>query len=220
MRDLPEQIDLARAALGGAPAYRRRGVSRVRVPRGDVEVDVDMENTEDGVYLWGTLVSAGPGRATEAGGYHPFCTWQPLTGAVEAELFARFWAWLTGLRAAAAAAGLVFRAYCYNAAAENTQMLRIAAAAGLADEVAAFTGSGQWVDLLRVFESQLITGAPAGLKHVAALCGFTWEVEDPGGGESMIRYDQAAGPGAARRPGTAGMAGDTPAAREPGAARE
>ena len=36
----------------------------------------------------------------------------------------------------------------------------------------------------------------------------------------MIRYDQAAGPGAARRPGTAGMAGDTPAAREPGAARE
>jgi predicted RecB family nuclease len=203
MRDLPEQIDLARAALGRSPAYRRRGVTRVRVPRGDVEVDIDMENTEDGVYLWGALVYAGPGRA-EAGGYHPFCTWQPLTGGVEADLFARFWAWMTGLRRDAAAAGLVFRAYCYNAAAENTQMLRIAAAAGLADEVTAFTGSGQWVDLLRVFEAQLITGAPAGLKNVAALCGFTWDVEDPGGGESMIRYDQATGSGLAGERGQAG----------------
>jgi predicted RecB family nuclease len=193
MRDLPEQIDLARAALGTAPAYRRRGVTRVRVPRGDIEVDVDMENTEDGVYLWGALLSAGPGRAGELVGYHPFCTWEPLAGDTEAKLFARFWAWLTGLRRDAAAAGLVFRAYCYNAAAENTQMRRIAAAAGLADEVAAFTGSGQWVDLLRVFDGQLITGGPAGLKHVAALSGFTWDVEDPGGGESMLRYDQAVG---------------------------
>ena len=174
-----------------------------------------MENTEDGVYLWGALVSAGPGRATGAGGYHPFCTWQPLTGAMEAELFAQFWAWLTGLRRDAAAAGLVFRAYCYNAAAENTQMLRIAAAAGLAEEVAAFTGSGQWVDLLRVFEAQLITGGPAGLKHVAALCGFTWEVEDPGGGESMIRYDQAAGRGAASGPYAADAPGSTPGPGRP-----
>jgi predicted RecB family nuclease len=194
MRDLPEQIDLARAALGGSPAYRRRGVTRVRVPRGDIEVDVDMENTEDGVYLWGALLSAGPGRAGERDGYHPFGTWEPLTGDAEAELFGRFWTWLTGLRRDAAAAGLAFRAYCYNAAAENTQMRRIAAAAGLADEVAAFIGSGQWVDLLRVFGNQLITGGPAGLKQIAALTGFTWDVEDPGGGESMLRYDQAVGP--------------------------
>jgi predicted RecB family nuclease len=193
MRDLPEQIDLARAGLGQSPAYRRRGVMRVRVPRGDIEVDVDMENTEDGVYLWGALLSAGQGGVSERDGYHPFCTWEPLTGDTEAELFARFWAWLAGLRGDAAAAGLAFRAYCYNAAAENTQMRRIAAAAGLADEVAAIIGSGQWVDLLRVFDNQLITGGPAGLKQVAALSGFTWDVEDPGGGESMLRYDVAVG---------------------------
>ena len=207
MRNLPEQIDLARAALGSSAAYRRRGVTRVRVPRGDIEVDVDMENTEDGVYLWGALLSAGQGQPSEPDGYHPFCTWEPLTADTEVELFGRFWAWLTRLRRDAADAGLVFRAYCYNEAAENTQMRRIAAAAGLADEVMAFTGSGQWVDLLRVFGNQLVTGRPAGLKQVAALSGFTWDVQDPGGGESMLRYDQAVGTSGAS-PGESAAARD------------
>jgi predicted RecB family nuclease len=150
---------------------------------------------EEGVYLWGALVTDRTGRAALPTGYHPFATWQNLTPGAEAALFARFWQWLTKLRRTAANAGLAVRAYCYNAAAENTQLQRIAAATGPAEDVAAFIESPQWVDLYRVFTTQLLTGTGAGLKEIAALCGFTWQVEDPGGAESMIRYDQAVAAG-------------------------
>jgi predicted RecB family nuclease len=191
MRDLPGQIDLARAALGAEPAYRRRGITQVQVARGDIEIDIDMENVEEGVYLWGALVTDRAGTSGLPAGYHPFCTWGRLGPEAESTLFAQFWQWLCQLRRDAAGAGLAVGAYCYNAAAETTQMRRIAAAAGLAEPVTAFTGSPQWVDLYRVFTSQLITGTAAGLKEVAVLCGYTWQADDPGGGQAMIRYDQA-----------------------------
>src|SRR5260370_32703187 len=163
MQGAAERIDRARAALGGSRAYRRRGVERVEVPRGDVEVDIDMENVEDGVYLWGTLITNRSGRAAGPAGYRAFCIWDPMTSDVEAGLFTEFWRWLSELRASAADAGLAFRAYCYNATAENTQMRRIAAEAGLEDDVAAFTRAEEGVDQLRVFETQLLTGASAGV---------------------------------------------------------
>ena len=193
MADLAQQIDRARAALGDCPAYRSRGVDRVEVPRGDVEVDIDMENSEEGVYLWGALVTIRSGWDGEPAGYRGFRTWEPMTSQVEADLFADFWRWLSGLRRAVADAGLTFRAYCYNAAAENSQLRRIASDGVLAGEVADFIGSDQWVDLYRVFDRQLVTGHSAGLKTVAALAGFSWQVADAGGDQSMVRYDEAVG---------------------------
>jgi predicted RecB family nuclease len=194
MQDLPEQIDQARAALGGSAAYRRREVATVAVPRGDIEVDIDMENTADGVYLWGTLVTIRTDWTARPAGYRAFSSWEAVTAAIEADVFTGFWRWFTDLCAAAASDGLSVRAYCYNASAENSQLRRLASVCGFEEEVAAFTGSQKWIDLYRVFADQLITGGPAGLKAVAPLAGFSWEVADPGGDEAMLRYEQATGP--------------------------
>jgi predicted RecB family nuclease len=191
MSTLPEQVDLARAILGPAPIYRRRDVESVVVPRADIEVDVDMENVETGVYLWGALVSDRTQPATPPQ-YRAFATWQPLDAHVEAENSLRFWEWLAFLRDAAVGRGQSFRAYCYNASAENTYLHRLGVAAGILEEVTAFIRSDQWVDLLQVVNANLLSGGGLGLKKVAPSAGFSWGVEDPGGGASMLRYDLAA----------------------------
>jgi len=194
MTTLPEQIDQARAAIGPAPVYRRRGIAGLTVPRADVEVDIDMENVEEGVYLWGNLVTdRTTGRGQPA--YVPFCTWEPLTNDVETGNSLRFWRWLMDLRSATRSRGLTFAAFCYNASSENRQLRRLGLGAGTQSEVEAFIASDEWVDMLRVFGSQLITGGSIGLKATAPLAGFSWSVDDAGGEDSMVMHDIAvAGP--------------------------
>jgi len=189
---LHDQIDMARAALGSEPVYRRRGVEEVVVPRADVEVDVDMENVEDGVYLWGALLTDRSGEPADAG-YRAFATWAPLTVEEQVRNFLEFWDWLMGVRAETLTAGRSFKAYCYHEGAENRYLRSLGLEAGIEEEVEAFITSDEWVDVRQVSDSQLITGTGMGLKVVAPLAGFSWEVEDPGGGESMLWYDAAVG---------------------------
>jgi predicted RecB family nuclease len=190
MASLVEQIDMARAAIGPAPVYKKRGVENIVVPRADVEVDIDMENVAEGVYLWGNLVT-NHAMSPVTPEYVSFVTWEELTGDVEAQNSLAFWHWLMALRSATHANGLTFAAYCYNASAENAYLRRLGLSAGIEEDVETFIDSDEWVDMLRVFDSQLITGGSSGLKVIAALAGFSWPVDDAGGGESMVMHDVA-----------------------------
>ena len=172
------------------------GASRgCAVPRGDVEVDVDMENTEDGVYLWGALVTAGAWSGPATGRVPPVLH----LGADDRRRRGRAVRRVLGVAGGAAGGTRRPRAWC-SAPTATTRPRRTPRCAGSPrppgwpTRSRRSSGPAQWVDLLRVFDGQLITGGPAGLKQVAALSGFTWDVEDPGGGESMLRYDQAVAP--------------------------
>jgi predicted RecB family nuclease len=190
------QIELARARVGQLPAYRRRDVVAVEVPRADIEVDVDMESTNDGCYLWGALATDRREPGAE-GAYLSFATWDPDIEEGELAAFEKFWSWLRAVRARAAAAGATFRAYCYSRSAEEGQMKRLADRLGLRDEVDAFLLSDEWVDLLEVVRGQLVTGRSMGLKETAPLAGFAWRFDDAGGTLAMVKYDEAVDEGAA-----------------------
>ena len=190
---LADQVDAARAALGDAPAYRRRGVGTVSVPRGDIEVDIDMENVEDGVYLWGVLVTDRSGKGLVPTGYRAFVTWEPLTRTKKPRFSTSSGTGSHRLRAVAAGSGLRLRAYCYNEAAEDGQMRRLAATVGLRAEVEMLIGSDEWVDLRRVFEDQLVTGVVGGPQACGTSQRLPWEVDDPGRDVSMLYYETAVG---------------------------
>jgi len=186
------QIELARARVGGLPAYRRRDVVAVEVPRADIEVDVDMENTNDGCYLWGALGTDRRGQEP-AVEYVSFATWDADIESGELVAFEQFWSWLQAVRARAVEEGATFRAYCYSRSAEEGQMKRLAdrLGGGLRDEVDAFLASDEWVDLLEIVRGQLVTGRSMGLKETAPLAGFAWRFDDAGGTLAMVKYDEA-----------------------------
>jgi predicted RecB family nuclease len=188
---LASAVANARARHGAAIAYRRPGVRSIEVERADVEVDVDMENVEEGAYLWGAHATDHRGSGVVAPGYHAFVDWDADAALAGARAFAGFWAWLSQLRRDCADRGLTLRAYCWSAAAENRWLRAGARALDIEDEVERFIASQEWVDLLRVFDAQVITGRASGLKVVAPLLGFAWDDDDPSGAASMVWWQSA-----------------------------
>lgn len=191
-----DAIFLARSWLADLTMVRR--VDEVDVPRADVEVDIDMESFGDsGSYLWGCLLS-GADIGIEHG-YWSFSTWDPLPTLDEARSFAEFWAWLSEVRTRAAAAGLTFRAYCYNALAENrwlfASVTRFSGMAGIPTraEIKSFVDSEEWVDLFRSVSEQFLCARGKGLKVVAPIAGFQWRDPEAGGEASMRWYRDAVG---------------------------
>ncbi|SEP53837.1 RecB family nuclease, putative, TM0106 family [Amycolatopsis saalfeldensis] len=191
-----DAIMLARAWLADLTMVRR--TPEVEVPRADVEVDVDMESFGDaGAYLWGTLLSGADIGLPR--GYLAFATWDPLPTDDEARSFAEFWAWFTDVRERTLAAGLTFRAYCYNALAENRWLFgsveRFGDHPGVPSRraVQSFVDSEEWVDLFRSVTDQFLCSRGKGLKVVAPVAGFSWRDPEAGGEASMRWYRDAVG---------------------------
>jgi len=182
----------ARAPLGPEPVYRRPGVDELTVPRADIEIDIDMENVNEGVYIWGALINDRTKPDTKPE-YIPFVSWEPINDEEELEVFLAMWNWLTTQRDQAKDNGLTMKAYVWHEPAENYHLRRISEAANsrLEEQVENLINSDVWVDLKRVFEKSWITGGSVGLKSIAPLAGFEWDVDDPGGGLSMVKYDEA-----------------------------
>ena len=189
-------VALARGWQAGLSVVRK--VRQIEISRGDVEVDVDMESFVDyGAYLWGTLLTgADIGLPRD---YRAFGTWEPLPTDDEARSFAEFWAWFSDVRARAAARGLTFRAYCYNAMAENRWLLgsaeRFAGMPGIPSvaEVQEFVESDEWVDLFVSVSESFLCAEGKGLKVIARIAGYEWHDPEAGGEASMRWYREAVG---------------------------
>lgn len=188
---LADAIVRARAALGDQPIYRTPG-GETRIPRFDIEIDLDMENAIDGeVYLWGALITDRSGSGLAPVGYHPFVTWVATGEGGEEQVFSEFWEWLTELARRAATAGVTLGVYTWSGA-EARELGRISHdRAERHDEVEAFVSGGHWVDLLTAFDAGWTNGESSSLKVVATAVGYRWAVEDPGGAVSMVRHAEA-----------------------------
>lgn len=188
-----DTVVVAKAWLAGAPLVRRH--DHVHVRRADIEIDIDMESYhEHGAYLWGTLLNVGGISA-----YRAFVSWDPVPTDDEARSFAEFWTWLSAERAAAAASGKTFAAYCYSRTAEDKWLLgsarRFAGFPGVPteDEVREFIDSPQWVDIYQVVTDQFVCPNGKGLKKIAPIAGHRWRDEEAGGEASMSWYREAVG---------------------------
>ena len=197
MAGLADSIDRARAGLAGQ-AFLRRGVTEVDLARAALEVDLDLERSEAGTYLWGALVTtrqATAGSAPVELGYRAFVEFDPLEESGELRLLRALLDWFAELSAACELAGWSWRVYWYSHA-EADELRRLARLSGDPDvgrAVEELCDPRRTSDLREVVERHLVVGHGVGLKKMSVYSGFRWRDADPSGSESMAWYDRAVG---------------------------
>jgi predicted RecB family nuclease len=193
---LCKQIENARSVQAGGPIIRQP----VEIPRGDIEIDFDLECTVNPaqVYLWGALLTHEVADWPEPSGcYVSFADWAPMTEESEAQLVANLWAWLQQQIALAEQRQLTVKIYGYNLASTETSHLRRITATGAApglptlDELAVFTEHDRYVDLLDYMKQKWISNDGYSLKVMAPAHSFNWSDDDPGGFNSIDWYHEA-----------------------------
>jgi len=172
----------ARMTVAGV-ALERETSGPIEVPRGDVEIDFDIEwDIDDHVYLWGAYVSR-PGVEPE---YVAHASWDELDADGEYALASRFAHWLRAEITAATSAGQSVLVFHYSDP-EPKYLARLLGDAAVADLVDHF------VDLLPIVRQHYFGAQGLGIKKVAPQFGFGWRDEDPGGLQSQLWLIEARG---------------------------
>lgn len=197
---LVSSIDGARVRLrGDRRPYSERNDPLSSLSRGDIEVDVDMENAEI-VYLWGTYLTDRRGVAAPCDlvqpGYRPFHTFDGLDEFEEGRQFILLWKWLHELIEWGYKNGNSVRFYCYSIAEEsrmNEVATRNASLQGMPtlDQIQEFVTSEFWVDLKKTVDRFVWPTDGLGLKKIAPLADFSWHSEDAGGDNSILWFEKA-----------------------------
>lgn len=156
------------------------------LPRHGLEIDVDIEtSSDDRVYLWGFWVDD-PSRG------EPYCrqfaTFADLDDAAEADLARRALGWLRQTVAGREAAVYHYSDY------EVIRLNKLAHSLGEVGAWASAWASEHFVDLFDVVRRNFFGANGLGLKVVtAAVTGFAWRDEDPGGLNSQRWFADAIG---------------------------
>lgn len=202
---LGETIDAARVFVANR-VHRRRGVPSLSMPRADIEVDIDMENSEI-IYMWGATTTVrregvALGKRHNSYAAEEVINWDNVedfdSDKAEADNFADFWEWLQTLRSFAKFTGASLCFYCYSAAEErcmraivrkNPAHPRMPSMADI-DELVADTDL--WIDMLQIFRTQTIWPTEnMSIKSLAKYARFTWREDDANGGSSVVWYREA-----------------------------
>ena len=181
-RRLAEVIRRAGLITAGTEIIRD-GDSAVAVPTADIEIDFDIESDPAGrVYMWGVRVRNGTDDST-ADYRKDFLVWDLLDSPAEHGLASRFVAWLRGVVDDATAAGKTVAIFHWTDY-EITKLKSILGLAEVGDLID--PQRGLFVDLHKFFKANFFSAHGASLKTVAPQFGFTWRVDDPGGGISQV----------------------------------
>ena len=156
------------------------------LPRHDLEIDVDIETSaDDRVYLWGFWVDD-PTRGEPYS--RQFAAFTDLDDDAEAELAARALGWLREVVSGRDAAVYHYSDY------EVVRLHKLVPRLGEVGEWADAWARGAFVDLFGVVRENFFGAHGLGLKVVtAAVTGFAWRDEDPGGLNSQRWFADAVG---------------------------
>ena len=161
----------------------------IDLPRGDIEIDFDIETSaDDRVYLWGFLVNEPASDAPAR--YVEFSEFNELTDASELALAVAAVTWLREL--VAANPDSTVRVYHYSDY-EVVRLGRLATAdaEGMVAWATEFA-LDNFCDLFTVMRTHFFGTHGLGLKHVAThAAGFSWRDDDPGGLNSQRWFDDA-----------------------------